>query len=50
MIVNNRPDLIDYDSCDPANPVENMSKAFQVAEDKLGIIRLLDPEDVAKSS
>ena len=46
---NNRPDLIDYESCDPAHPVDNMNKAFQVAEEKFGIIRLLDPEDVAKA-
>ena len=40
--------MIDYGSCDPACPVYNMTKAFWVAEEKLGIIRLLDPEDVAK--
>ena len=41
--------MIDYESCDPAHPVDNMNKAFQVAEEKFGIIRLLDPEDVAKA-
>ena len=46
---NDRPDLIDYESCDPSRPVENMNKAFQIAEEKFGIIRLLDPEDVAKA-
>lgn len=39
--------MIDYESCDPSHPVENMNKAFQIAEEKFGIIRLLDPEDVA---
>ena len=47
MVYNHRSDLIDYESCDPSRPIDNMNKAFQVAEEKFGIIRLLDPEDVA---
>ena len=32
-----RLDLIDYKPCDPAHPVDNMNKVFQVVE-KFGII------------
>ena len=41
------PDDMDHpDNCDPANAVETMIKSFAVAEDKLGITKLLDPADV----
>ena len=43
-----RPDLIaDPTTLDPANAAENCELAFSVAEEKLGITRLLDVEDVA---
>ncbi len=43
-----RPDLIaDPATLDPANAAENCELAFSVAEEKLGITRLLDVEDVA---
>ncbi|XP_065889965.1 microtubule-actin cross-linking factor 1-like isoform X3 [Dysidea avara] len=48
VIDRHRSDLFDFDSCDPSQPIDNMNKAFQVAEDNFGIIKLLDPEDVAK--
>ena len=38
----------DFESCDLAHPVDNMSKVFQVVE-KFGIIKLLNLEDVAKA-
>jgi len=41
-----RPDLLDYEDCDPNNPIENLERAFRVAEDKLDIVRIVDPEDV----
>ncbi|PAA46340.1 hypothetical protein BOX15_Mlig013263g8 [Macrostomum lignano] len=41
-----RPDLIDYNTLSKAQPVENLQNAFQVAEDRLGLAQLLDPEDV----
>ena len=46
IIDRHRPDLLDYDECDPENPIENLEKAFQVAEEELGILRIVDPEDV----
>ena len=44
-----RPDLIDYESCDLAHLVDNMNKVFQVVEEKFGIIRIPDPEDVDRA-
>lgn len=41
-----RPDLLDYEDCSPDTPLENLEKAFKVAEEELGIIRIVDPEDV----
>ena len=46
IIDRHRPDLLDYEECDPENPLDNLEKAFQVAEKDLGIIRIVDPEDV----
>ncbi|KAM4828969.1 LOW QUALITY PROTEIN: spectrin beta chain, non-erythrocytic 5 [Thomomys bottae] len=42
-----RPDLLEYSSLRPERPLHNLSLAFHVAEQKLGIAQLLDPEDVA---
>ncbi|KAL6035829.1 hypothetical protein STEG23_005226 [Scotinomys teguina] len=42
-----RPDLLDYGSLSPDHPLHNLSSAFLVAEQELGIAQLLDPEDVA---
>ena len=39
-----RPDLLNYDDFDPDKPMENLEKAFKVAEEELGIIRIVDPE------
>nr|XP_033806940.1 spectrin beta chain, non-erythrocytic 5 isoform X2 [Geotrypetes seraphini] len=44
-----RPDLIDYSSLRPSQPLQNLNNAFSVAEKKLGISKLLDAEDVAVS-
>ncbi|XP_028622676.1 spectrin beta chain, non-erythrocytic 5 [Grammomys surdaster] len=42
-----RPDLLDYGSLSLDRPLYNLSFAFRVAEQQLGIAQLLDPEDVA---
>lgn len=47
IIHKHRPDLIHYDKLNKAEPIKNLENAFQVAEDKLGLARLLDAEDVA---
>ena len=39
-----RPDLINYDDCDPDTPLTNLETAMTVAEEKLGIFRIIDPE------
>lgn len=39
-----RPDLIQYDKLQKSNAMYNLQNAFQVAEEKLGITPLLDPE------
>ena len=41
---NFRPDLIQYDKLQKSNAMHNLDNAFTVAEDKLGLTRLLDPE------
>uniref|UniRef100_UPI00358E6A67 spectrin beta chain, non-erythrocytic 1-like isoform X2 n=1 Tax=Myxine glutinosa TaxID=7769 RepID=UPI00358E6A67 len=47
IIHKHRPDLVDYDKLDVNDPHGNLLKAFSVAEQELGITKLLDPEDVA---
>lgn len=46
IIHKHRPDLIQYEKLTKANPVENLNNAFNAAEQKLGISKLLDTEDV----
>lgn len=39
-----RPDLVDYNTLKKSNPTHNLQNAFNVAEQKLGVTKLLDPE------
>ena len=39
-----RADLIDFESLEPENIVDNLNNAFDVAEKELGIPKLLDTE------
>uniref|UniRef100_A0A672J569 Spectrin beta chain n=1 Tax=Salarias fasciatus TaxID=181472 RepID=A0A672J569_SALFA len=45
LIHKHRPDLLDYNSLKRSNPTHNLHNAFNVAEQKLGVTKLLDPED-----
>ncbi|GCB67185.1 hypothetical protein scyTo_0012111 [Scyliorhinus torazame] len=47
MSVQITPDLINYKQLNPKPWIRNLTNAFDVAEEKLGIPKLLDPEDVA---
>ncbi|XP_067099626.1 spectrin beta chain, erythrocytic isoform X1 [Osmerus mordax] len=46
LIHKHRPDLVDYNRLKRSNPTHNLQNAFNVAEQKLGVAKLLDPEDV----
>jgi len=46
LIHAHRPDLIDYKALQPSHHIENLNNAFDVANNELGIPRLLDAEDV----
>ncbi|KAL5270487.1 hypothetical protein ACHWQZ_G001266 [Mnemiopsis leidyi] len=46
LIHKHRPDLIDFDSMSRDTAKENLETTFNVAEEKLGIPKLLDVEDV----
>jgi len=46
LIHKHRPDLLDFNSLNKANAKENLELAFSVAEQHLGIMRLLDVEDI----
>jgi len=47
IIHKHRPDLINYEKLGHSNPMHNLNNAFNVAESKLGLTKLLDAEDVA---
>jgi len=46
LIHRHRPDLLNYDDCLGKSNAENLELAFTVADEQLGIPRLLDVEDV----
>ncbi|XP_044023113.1 spectrin beta chain, erythrocytic isoform X1 [Siniperca chuatsi] len=46
LIHKHRPDLVDYSNMKRSNPTHNLQNAFNVAEQRLGVTKLLDPEDV----
>ncbi|XP_070836102.1 spectrin beta chain, erythrocytic isoform X1 [Chaetodon trifascialis] len=46
LIHKHRPDLVEYNNLKRSNPTHNLQNAFNVAEQKLGVTKLLDPEDV----
>ncbi|KAI1288342.1 Spectrin beta chain [Halotydeus destructor] len=46
IIHKHRPDLIQYDRLSKSNGIHNLNNAFDTAENKLGLTRLLDSEDV----
>ncbi|XP_050677383.1 spectrin beta chain isoform X1 [Leptidea sinapis] len=47
IIHKHRPDLIQFEKLHRNNPMHNLNNAFNVAEDKLGLTKLLDAEDIA---
>ncbi|XP_066281028.1 spectrin beta chain, non-erythrocytic 5-like isoform X2 [Branchiostoma lanceolatum] len=46
LIHAHRPDIINYDRLNPSEHIHNLNNAFSVAQERLGISRLLDAEDV----
>ncbi|XP_052133456.1 spectrin beta chain [Frankliniella occidentalis] len=46
IIHKHRADLIQFDKLSKSNAMYNLNNAFNVAEDKLGLLKLLDAEDV----
>uniref|UniRef100_A0A8C9ZMQ2 Spectrin beta chain n=1 Tax=Sander lucioperca TaxID=283035 RepID=A0A8C9ZMQ2_SANLU len=46
LIHKHRPDLVEYNKLKRSNPTHNLQSAFNVAEQQLGVTKLLDPEDV----
>ncbi|CAL8259021.1 unnamed protein product [Lota lota] len=47
LIHKHRPDLIDFDRLKKSNAHHNLQNAFNLAEQHLGITKLLDPEDIS---
>uniref|UniRef100_A0A8D0D0D3 Spectrin beta chain n=1 Tax=Sander lucioperca TaxID=283035 RepID=A0A8D0D0D3_SANLU len=47
LIHKHRPDLIDFDKLKKSNAHYNLQNAFNLAEQHLGITKLLDPEDIS---
>lgn len=46
IIHKHKPELIQYDKLSKSNAIYNLNNAFNVAEDKLGLTKLLDAEDI----
>lgn len=46
IIHKHRPDLIQFEKLSRNNQIYNLNNAFNVAEDKLGLTKLLDAEDI----
>ncbi|CAB0004640.1 unnamed protein product [Nesidiocoris tenuis] len=46
IIHKHRPDLVQFEKLSKSNAIYNLNNAFNVAEDKLGLTKLLDAEDV----
>lgn len=46
LIHAHRPDIIDYSSLVQKNHIDNLNNAFDVAQNELGIARILDAEGV----
>lgn len=44
IIHKHRPDLIQFEKLHRSNPIHNLNNAFNVAEEKLGLTKLLDAE------
>jgi hypothetical protein len=49
LIHRHRPDLIDYNTLNKDDALYNMTLAFDVAEQQLGIPKLFSPEDVVNT-
>uniref|UniRef100_A0A3B3CVP5 Spectrin beta chain, non-erythrocytic 1 n=1 Tax=Oryzias melastigma TaxID=30732 RepID=A0A3B3CVP5_ORYME len=47
LIHKHRPDLIDFDKLKKSNAHYNLQNAFNMAEQHLGLTKLLDPEDIS---
>ncbi|KAM9809444.1 spectrin beta chain, non-erythrocytic 1 isoform 1-T1 [Syngnathus typhle] len=47
IIHKHRPDLIDFDKLKKSNAHHNLQNAFNLAEQHLGLTKLLDPEDIS---
>nr|XP_034832695.1 spectrin beta chain isoform X2 [Maniola hyperantus] len=47
IIHKHRPDLIQFEKLHRSNHIQNLNNAFNVAEEKLGLTKLLDAEDIA---
>ena len=46
IIHKHRPDLVQYEKLSRSNPIYNLNNAFNTAENKLGLTKLLDAEDI----
>ncbi|XP_078452118.1 spectrin beta chain, non-erythrocytic 1-like isoform X1 [Lampetra planeri] len=47
IVHKHRPDLIEFDKLKKSNAHHNLQNAFNIAEQKLGLTKLLDPEDIS---
>ncbi|XP_044844211.1 spectrin beta chain, non-erythrocytic 4 isoform X1 [Mauremys mutica] len=50
LIHRHRPEIIDFSKLTKSNATYNLQQAFSVAEQQLGLTKLLDPEDVNMES